>query len=60
MMTLVFELHTYSLKNLDLDRLRHLRYKNIDQNTYVHDDDQVHIKLFDEYKRKLVYYISLV
>jgi len=60
-MRLMSELNIHSLEKLPLDRLRHVKYKNTDSDAYVHDNDQVHVELFDdvgilfdEGKRKLM------
>lgn len=34
--------------NLSLDMLRYVRYKNTNPNTYMHDDNQMHVGLFDD------------
>ena len=47
-MMLISELNIRSLEKLSLDRLRCVKYKNIDPNIYVHDDDQVYMGLFDD------------
>jgi len=52
-MRLIFELNIHSFEKLPLDmfpldKLRGMRYKNIDPNAYVHADDQVHLGLFDD------------
>ena len=66
-MRLISELNIHSLEKLPLDRLRRVRYKSTDPNAYVHDDDQVHVGLFDdvgllfdEGKGKLVWHIGRV
>lgn len=47
-MRLISELNIHSLEKLPLDRLRRVKYKNIDPNIYVHGDDQVYVGLFDD------------
>lgn len=66
-MRLISELNIHSLEKLPLDRLRRVKYKNIDPNIYVHDDDQVYVGLFDdvgllfdEGEGKLVWHIGRV
>jgi hypothetical protein len=66
-MRLISELNIHSFEKLPLDRLKRVTYKNIDPNIYVHDDDQVYVKLFDdvglvfdEGKGKLVWHIGRV
>ena len=36
------------LEKLSLDILMCVRYKSIDLDTYVYNDDQVHVELFDD------------
>ena len=47
-MRLISELNIHSLEKLPLDRLRRVKYKNIDPNIYVHGDDEVYVGLFDD------------
>ena len=48
MMRLFFEMNIHSLEKLPLDKLGRVRYKSTDPNGYMHDDDQVHVGLFDD------------
>lgn len=47
-MMLISKLNIYYVGNLSLDMLRYVRYKNTNPNTYMHDDNQMHVGLFDD------------
>ena len=47
-MRLICELNVHSLEKLPLDMLSHVRYKSTNLDVYAHDDDQVHVELFDD------------
>jgi len=66
-MRLISKLNIHSPKKLPLDRLKRVKYKSTNLDAYVHDDDQVHVGLFDnvellfdEDKGKLVWPIGRV